>query len=418
MSTPTRSVSVCHKLTLAAQSLWTHIQSLYAEKQYTPSILWCQLALHPALSRAAPDNAAKFQRKILASHIENSDYAAALSIFHTLPDDIQNHLFTRFLLFRLAVRGWNQTLAQDCLQFFATRGRDSRDALYACVREAQTAGDKLCAVAALTAAAATWTDEVVVAANVPALLRCAIRLLNVVAEEQAAAEDVETLTSSSFAYKEMVNVFKTGALASPRCQFMRATYMDVASEFVANNVRDEHGNPVFHDAELHWFSINSYNLGVLHCTSWEPGRLVLLFKSCLVFTAALPVEQEAADATTIMLRCHFILASLCISEAQIIKSEHTPSLYADVEAHAEAFTALCSQRWNSAAPPDPDLLQKHGILCVFHSEALLFRHHYDHLPCIIKHARFCKDANVLRALGGCLLQREAPVQGKRHIPAL
>ncbi|KAJ3472006.1 hypothetical protein NLG97_g11371 [Lecanicillium saksenae] len=193
----------------------------------------------------------------------------------------------------------------------------------------------------------------------------------------------------------------------------------LASEFAASSVRDDNGETVFTSDELRWFSTNSYNLGVIHVTSWEPGRLASLFKSCLVFTqAALSSDADAVDAaqdTFIMLRCHFILASLYISEAQIIKNEHTQSLYADVEHHATEFVHVLVHDQGSAAANCPDLLQKLGILCAFQFEALLYRQFFDHLPCVIKQARLCKDANVLKALGGCLIRSDAPVQVKSSL---
>ncbi|OAQ96543.1 hypothetical protein LLEC1_04136 [Akanthomyces lecanii] len=191
----------------------------------------------------------------------------------------------------------------------------------------------------------------------------------------------------------------------------------VAAEFVTDNARDENGDAVFTAAELRWFSTNAYNLGAVHCTTWAPGRLAALFKSCLVFTQALASSKDddltgaAADSTFTILRCHFVLASLYISQARIVNNEHTCSLYADVEQHTAAFAELFMSSCGAAVDKYPDLLQKQGILCIFQFEALLFRHFYEPLPGIIKQARLCNDANVLKALGGCLLQSDAPVQG-------
>lgn len=190
----------------------------------------------------------------------------------------------------------------------------------------------------------------------------------------------------------------------------------VAAEFVANNARDENGDAVFHSKELRWFGTNAYNLGVVHCTTWAPGRLASLFKSCLVFMQPLSTSEEdtaddAADFTFTSLRCHFVLASLYVSEARMMTNEHTSSLYSDVEEHTTAFTKLFVSSCGATADKYPDLLQKLGILSVFQFEALLFRHSYEVLPSVIKQARLCNDANVLKALGGCLIQSEAPAQG-------
>ena len=141
----------------------------------------------------------------MATHIQLGEYAAALIIYESLPEDAQNNLRTRFLLFRLALRGWNQALAAECVAFFAA-GEDkdeARDALYACIREAQSAGDRLCTVSALKAAAESWRDEKVVQANLPSLLRCAIRLLQLVSEDKSSSD------RESFA-SDIVYLFKLG----------------------------------------------------------------------------------------------------------------------------------------------------------------------------------------------------------------
>ncbi|KAF1738225.1 hypothetical protein CRV24_000148 [Beauveria bassiana] len=384
-------------------ALWKLIQSLYAEKRYTVVLSYCHLALHPSLTPSL--NTPVFQRRLLAVLIDLGDYTDAFTLFESLPASTRDDLSTRVLVFRLAARAWNQPLAQECLQFFArtNSGKEAaRDALYACVREAQTAGAKLCTFQALTAAAASWKGEVVVAAHVASLLRCAIRLLLAMA---AAAEEEESESNGGFASSEVVALFHT-----------------------ASNARDDHGDLVFPAAELRWFSTNAYNLGVVHCTLWESGRLVSLFQSCLVFTQALssatPASDnddatEAADLVLTVLRCHFVLASLYMSEAQLPDNEHTPSLYADIERHASAYATLFTETCGAAATSKtcPDLRQKLGVLCVFHCEALLSRQCYDHVPRIIEQAgRLCSnDANVLKALGGCVIQSEAPVAGTQNL---
>ncbi|KAM3500684.1 hypothetical protein MY10362_006184 [Beauveria mimosiformis] len=393
-------------------ALWKLIQSLYEEKSYTIVLSYCQLALHPSLTPS--HNTPTFQRRLLAVLVDLGDYTDAFALFESLPASTRDDLSARVLVFRLAARAWNQPLAQECLQFFARTDSSSsskeaaRDALYACVREAQTAGARLCTVQALTAAAASWKGEVVAAAHVASLLRCAIRLLQAMA---AAEEEEGPESNAGFASSDVVALFHTGT-----------------AEFVASNARDDHGDLVFPAAELRWFSANAYNLGVVHCTRWEPGRLVSLFQSCLVFTQALSsststtsddatdAATDAADLVLTLLRCHFVLASLYMSEAQLPNNEHTPSLYSDVERHASAYATLFTETCGAAATskPCPDLRQKLGVLCVFHCEALLSRQSYDHVPRIIKQAgRLCSnDVNVLKALGGCVIQSEAPVTVK------
>lgn len=195
---------------------------------------------------------------------------------------------------------------------------------------------------------------------------------------------------------------------------------------MSKEVHDETGAGVFNTAELQWFYTNAYNLGAVYCTSWDPGCVVSLFKSCLAFIQAFPLASPDAAMTTpsdtaeadvllTSLRCHFVLASLYISEAQKNQSgEHTASLYADAEHHAAAFASRFKQTIATSLPASccPDLLQKYGILCVFHLEALLFRQAWESVLPIIDQTRLCRDGNVFKALGDCLIASAAPSQGK------
>ncbi|OAA52865.1 Meiosis specific protein SPO22 [Cordyceps fumosorosea ARSEF 2679] len=406
-------------------ALWPSIQAWYENKFYAKVVSWSQLALHPALAAHEKQHRAAFLRRILAARIELGQYADAHTVLETLnhddSDSNDNHLATQLLAFRLAVRSWDTALARSCLQSLAVaeKRETARDALYACVREAQAAGDRLCAVEALCAAVATWKGEVVVAGNVPALLRCAIRFLQQIDGDDDA--DSSDLTSN-----ETVSLFSAGAtLPSPLRGFSHAviTYMLEAAAFVADNARDDAGDAVFRGAELRWFAVHAYNIGVARCTLWPPGLLASLFQSCLVFSQALssssPPSEDDADATLITLRCHFVLASLYVSEARAGGGgggEHAPSLYADAERHAAAFAALFAEAGQRRVGGQcPDLRRKLGVLCLFHCEALLARQSHEHLPCVVKQARLCGDVDVFKALGSCVIQSEAPVHVKSSI---
>lgn len=124
-------------------------------------------------------------RKMLACHIELASYTEALAVFQTWPQNAQDHIIARFLLFRLAIRSWNLALAEECLCFFAalTDRNEARDALYACIRESQSSGDKVCTAEALEAVAETWQGEACVSGTLPSVLRCAIRLQQLILTE-------------------------------------------------------------------------------------------------------------------------------------------------------------------------------------------------------------------------------------------
>jgi hypothetical protein len=86
----------------------------------------------------------------------------------------------------------------------------AQNILYACIRDAQQIGDKLCTLAALKAVVNGWGIGDVAVRNTPSILRCIIRLLHAIRDE----EDTERATCNSDYIEETCKAFETGTAFS------------------------------------------------------------------------------------------------------------------------------------------------------------------------------------------------------------
>lgn len=92
---------------------------------------------------------------------------------------------TSYLMFKVSLLGWDHDLGRQSIVQL-TKSSDlarRRDILYACVREAQQFGDRLCTLESLKAVANSWTIGGVASESLPAILRCTIRLMHMDEDE-------------------------------------------------------------------------------------------------------------------------------------------------------------------------------------------------------------------------------------------
>lgn len=87
-------------------------------------------------------------------------------------------------MFRLALLTWDRDLARRSLEnLLCLQGRaQCRDLLYACIKEAQHAGDKICTLESMKAILQIAGSNDSALSNYPSLLRCTIRLMIMVDE--------------------------------------------------------------------------------------------------------------------------------------------------------------------------------------------------------------------------------------------
>lgn len=99
---------------------------------------------------------------------------------------------TRFLMFKIAIRGDETDLAAECLNKVFAGSKKDPALLYACVMDAQTVGDKTQTLAALELVLKQNNYAAPEGVHLPALLRCMIRLVVAhMKEKTAAGEDME-----------------------------------------------------------------------------------------------------------------------------------------------------------------------------------------------------------------------------------
>ncbi|KAM0409632.1 hypothetical protein ACHAPZ_000206 [Fusarium culmorum] len=219
--------------------MWKRLDTNYSKKQYRECQLWCQAALHPIFSNSGETTQGKFSRRLVRCAISCEDPDSAYAAFNTMPKDIQDEPLTRYLMFKVALMSWNHELGRQCIEYLGKMPDKSqcRDIIYACVRDAQNAGDRMMTLETLKAATETFDMEGASTSNLPSLFRCAIRLVHLI--ETPPDEDADGVPE----------------LAEDTC----------SAEHAKLDLKDEEGAKIFTVPELHWFRKNAYNIGVTKC---------------------------------------------------------------------------------------------------------------------------------------------------------
>lgn len=123
-----------------------------------------------------------------------------------MSETVQNDPLTRYLMFKVSLLDWDHELGCQSIGYLSKFADDSRsqEMLYACIREAQQVGDKLCTLAALKAVVESWNPGREAAGSLPSILRCSVRLIKMI-EEQEKKSGLETLF-----VEDICKTFETG----------------------------------------------------------------------------------------------------------------------------------------------------------------------------------------------------------------
>ena len=72
------------------------------------------------------------------------DVGNARVIFNSMSESARNEPMTRFLMYKISIRGGDAELAAECLQAICSATKSTQDLtlLYACVLDAQRVGNK------------------------------------------------------------------------------------------------------------------------------------------------------------------------------------------------------------------------------------------------------------------------------------
>jgi hypothetical protein len=128
------------------------------------------------------------ERKLLLCALARNNLDAAASIIHKMSQQSWKEPITAYLAFKVAIRVEDRDLAEKCLDTVA-KAPDHVDYLGACIAESQKAGDVLCAIAALRKLQEQYEYKGPNSIHLPALFRCTIRLLNLLADRSGVDTD-------------------------------------------------------------------------------------------------------------------------------------------------------------------------------------------------------------------------------------
>ncbi|KAK4120894.1 SPO22-domain-containing protein [Parathielavia appendiculata] len=163
---------------VAAQVLlWKKLELNYGQGQYDLAESWCQLALHKVFHNCGAGNSSK---------LESLD--AAASVISKMSPQSWKEPMTAYLAFKVAIRLEDHEMAEKCLETVG-QAPDHVDYLGACIAESQKAGDIICAISALKKLQEKYEYAEPNTIHLPALFRCTIRLLNLLAERPGADTD-------------------------------------------------------------------------------------------------------------------------------------------------------------------------------------------------------------------------------------
>ena len=169
------------------------MEATTAQNHFTSTEAWCSIALHDIFSECGSVNRAKFGRKLIICALGLNDAEKARKAFSGLPIDAQNEALTRYLMFKVSLQCWDCDLGKDCIEQVSRYAdeRKSQDILYACVREAQQVGDKLCTLTALKAIAQQWNTGKASTSVLTSILRCSVRLIRSLEEQQGTGCEIQ-----------------------------------------------------------------------------------------------------------------------------------------------------------------------------------------------------------------------------------
>ncbi|CAL3972847.1 unnamed protein product [Diplocarpon coronariae] len=379
--------------TLAAHTLiWKLIESNYSQGKYDVSEKWCRLAMHQIFARSGELNTARISRKLLLCALAKTDIGSAREIFSAMPDTAKSEPMSRFLMYKIAVRCRETELAAECLQLIGSASTKDPKILYACVLEAQQAGDRVQTLAALQLVLERCGYESP-SINLPSLLRLTMTLMvQQIDEFSKNSDDV----NADALVERLCTVYERGVA---KAQKARVSKKEPASAWTID--------------ELHWFSKNSYNLAMKNLANWAPPQMLRLLVCCIGFIDQYPKDinqQTNEDLSLRRMFCDFTAATALVGLARGEDDiEIQLQNYLRVRRHVESFDSqLQKKAGNLEEEAEMDLHQKLAILAAFDFEAACQLKAWDDLGEIILKADACKSTTVYEIMADIVLCSEAP----------
>ncbi|KAK3675059.1 sporulation-specific protein 22 [Recurvomyces mirabilis] len=268
-----------------------------------------RLLQHPLFGESGPSKAGKIGRKIFLTRFYRKDYVGARAAFYDMPEDNQNEVQSRSLVFHLALIEGDQTLAEQSLLIIAKHAKEDSQPLYACVLTAQQHGTPYMAIKALK----TLIDQRPPGLHLPSLLRCTVRLLMSELDSQDKDKD------KSRTGVELVVMFERAA-------------KNTAALRISNDEK-------WLD-ELQWWSKSAFNLAMTHSEAIIPKMLVRLLATCVRFLDCLSADHQPGVRRRRLI-CHFTsaLGFVEIARASEEGSDQRRQWYMQARSQIDHFNA-------------------------------------------------------------------------------
>lgn len=111
------------------------------------------------------------RRKIIQCALARQDFATAREIHSKMPDTGKDEPVTRYLMYKVSLQSGDADFAAECLDVVCQNSSKDATLLYACVMEAQSAGDRWQAAIALERVLDRYDYSAPTGIHLPALLR-------------------------------------------------------------------------------------------------------------------------------------------------------------------------------------------------------------------------------------------------------
>ncbi|MCJ1227176.1 hypothetical protein MMC12_003831 [Toensbergia leucococca] len=366
---------------------WKRVEASYHLQDYVGAEGWAGMALHVMFRNSGELNRGKLQRKLILCALARSDLSKAQDVCAQMSESNKCAPSTQYLIYRIALKCKDTELASDCLNSICNTSRDIT-LLYACVLEAQQSGDCGQTVAAMQRVIDRYDSGKPDGVHLPALLRCTARLLI----ERSSAHPQQ-----NHSVNEICVLFEAAAAAQAKTATRGTT------------------SHLFSQAELDWFSRNSYNLALRFCTSWSPSQTLRLLQACLKvgFIDLYPPDMNAnlrADLSLRRLFCDYLSCSLFVVLARSdVGVEDQLRYYLGLRKVAEDFRGrLQEQLKRLEGGAKKDLLRKHTSLVAFDFEAAVRLKAWEDLFQLIEECQACNDPKIFYMLADVIMCSEAP----------
>ncbi|KAK1761225.1 meiosis protein SPO22/ZIP4 like-domain-containing protein [Echria macrotheca] len=372
---------------VAAQALiWKKIESNYGQGGLELAASWCRLSLHEAFQNCGPGNTAKLERKLVLCALSRNALAEAATIIQGFSPQTWKEPITAYLGFKVAIRLDDQELANQCISTVAT-APEYVNYLGACISESQQVGDIRSAIAALKKLQERYDYGTPNNIHLPALFRCAIRLLNLMVDKPG--------DEGSQVVNELCGEFEAVVVALERQKQGPATPR------------------LFDSDEIEWFGRNSYNLALKNIASWDLRDAVRMLTSCVGILGHFPSDAASQlDLGLKCLFCRFILSSILVSLARTEDNvDQQRNHYAAMREHINAFDVEFVEHMSHLNEDiKADLAKKQAVLLAFDFEGAMALEQWDDLGGIVQRAAPLRNITAYQAMADNLLRGKPPGQ--------